>query len=262
MITKQTVAFDIGNKRVGVAVSDPFGEYAIPVETYWRTRNFLDDVKAVAKIAEDRGAGLIVCGLPVNADGSPSVQTEITQKFISALKEVTRIPVVTEDERYTTLAAREILKEEGVRGAKKKNTVDSIAASYILDGYLSSNKNKEKVIMDENEIDGEVAVEEEESDFITLYDDDGNETKFYHLGTVDYEGGMYCVLQLADPQTEEEEEEVAIYKLVGEDPDYILEPIDDENLLDAVFDEFCNRYEQYEDEGDFEDSDEAKKLDE
>jgi len=142
MIGKQIIAFDIGNKRIGVAVSDPFNEYAMPAETYWRTRDFLADVKAVAKLAEDRGAGTIVCGLPVNFDGSPSVQTEITQRFISALQEQTKIPVVTEDERFTTLQAKEVLIQEGVRREKRKNTIDSIAASYILEGYLSRIKSK------------------------------------------------------------------------------------------------------------------------
>lgn len=261
MLGKQTVAFDIGNKRIGVAVTDPFGEYAIPAETYWRTRDYAADVKAIAKIAEDRGAGLIVCGLPVNFDGTPSVQTKITEKFISALREITKIPVVTEDERFTTLEAHEVLRQEGVKRDKKKNTVDSIAASYILEGYLSRVKNKEKDdIMDENEVIGETE-EEEDDGYITLYDDDGNETVFYHLATVEYEGNKYCVMQLAEPETEEEEEEVAIYKLVGEDPDYILEPIENGELLDAVFEEFCNTYEEYEDGGDYE-SDEAKKLDE
>lgn len=111
--------------------------------------------------------------------------------------------------------------------------------------------------MDENQLDGEA-----EEEYITLYDDDGNEENFYHLGTVEYKGAKYCVLQLAEPETEEEEDEVAIYKLVGEEPDYVLNPIDDEQLLNEVFDEFCNQYEQYEDDADYADSDEAKKLDE
>lgn len=260
MLGEQIIAFDIGNKRIGVAVTDPFGEYAIPAETYWRTRDFSADVKAIVKIAEERGARLIVCGLPVNFDGTPSVQTKITEKFISALKENTKIPVITEDERFTTLEAREVLRQEGIKRDKRKNTVDSIAASYILEGYLSRIKNKEKDDMEENEVTSDVE-EEEDDGYITLYDDDGNETVFYHLATVEYEGAKYCVMQLAEPETEEEEEEVAIYKLVGEEPDYILEPIENEELLDAVFEEFCNTYEQYEDGGDYE-SDEAKKLDE
>ena len=86
------VAFDIGDKRIGVAWSDPFLQYAIPSETYFRTGNFLEDVKAVARIASERGAGKIVCGLPLNADGTESVQTEKTRRFVSALEKETALP--------------------------------------------------------------------------------------------------------------------------------------------------------------------------
>ena len=89
MIAKRAIAFDIGDKRIGVAVSDPFNEYAMPCETYVRTRNFAVDVAAIAKIAKDRGVGVIVCGMPVNFDGTESVQTVKTQQFIDALKAAT-----------------------------------------------------------------------------------------------------------------------------------------------------------------------------
>ena len=82
MVTKRIAAFDIGNKRIGVAISDPFGEYAVPCDTYVRTGRLLEDVTAVAKIAEEKGAQAIVCGLPVNADGSESAQTARTRRFI------------------------------------------------------------------------------------------------------------------------------------------------------------------------------------
>ena len=82
---RRIVAFDIGNKRIGVAASDPFNEYAMPCDTYVRTGKFGEDVKNVADIARKKGAGIIVCGLPVNADGSPSGQTEKTRRFIVIL---------------------------------------------------------------------------------------------------------------------------------------------------------------------------------
>lgn len=129
------VAFDIGDKRIGVAVSDPFNTYALPSQTYFR-KGFKEDVKALAEIAVQKGATVIVCGLPVNFDGTPSLQTEKTQKFIDALKEVTQIPVVCEDERFTTVMAHQTLIDEGMRREKRKNYVDALAAANILDGYL------------------------------------------------------------------------------------------------------------------------------
>ena len=94
------IAFDIGDKRIGVAVSDPFNTYALPSQTYWR-KSFAQDIQALAKIAAEKGATTIVCGLPVNFDGSAALQTQKTQKFIDALKEAVTVPVVCEDERFT-----------------------------------------------------------------------------------------------------------------------------------------------------------------
>ena len=144
MITKRAIAFDIGDKRIGVAVSDPFNEYAMPCDTYFRTRNFQADVQAIAKIAEEKGVGVIVCGLPVNTDGTESEQTEKTHRFIEALRSATTIKIETEDERFTTAEARETQMISGVKRDRRKQTIDSIAASFILESYLKKMKNQEK----------------------------------------------------------------------------------------------------------------------
>lgn len=130
------VAFDIGDKRIGVAVSDPFNTYALPSQTYFR-RGFKADVAALAQIAAQKGATAIICGLPVNFDGSEGVQTHKTAAFIAALKEAVDIPVICEDERFTTMMAHEVLISEGMRREKRKNYVDALAAANILDGYLN-----------------------------------------------------------------------------------------------------------------------------
>lgn len=137
---KRILALDIGDRRIGIAISDPFNSYAMPVETYWRTGNFAQDVAAMSEFALSRDVGEIVCGLPVNADGSDSVQTEKTLKFIYALQEVTPMPVYCEDERFTSIQAHHVLHEEGLKAKKHKKNVDSIAASYILDSYLASRR--------------------------------------------------------------------------------------------------------------------------
>ncbi len=129
------VAFDIGDKRIGVAISDPFNTYALPSETYHR-KNFKEDIAALAQIAKSKGATKIICGLPVNFDGSEALQTQKTQRFIDALKEAVQIPVECEDERFTTQMAHEVLISEGMRREKRKNYVDALAAANILDGYL------------------------------------------------------------------------------------------------------------------------------
>ncbi len=141
-VMEQLIAFDIGRKRVGVAYSDPFGEYAMPGDTYFRCGDFSADAAALAKIARERGASAIVCGLPLNADGSESEQTAYTRRFLEALQGATELPVYTEDERFTTLQARQDLCTMGVSSKKdkKKKSVDSLAAAYILEGYLAKHK--------------------------------------------------------------------------------------------------------------------------
>lgn len=256
MIGKRAIAFDIGNKRIGVAISDPFNEYAMPCETYHRTKNLEADAAAVAKIAKERGVGVIVCGMPVNYDGTESIQTVKTREFVEALKAVTDLPVVLEDERCTTAEARETQILGGVKRDERKKTIDSIAASYILESYLSEEKKKNKKAEEQamnNEMNDEIY--EEEDRIFELEADDGTVEKLYHLATIEYRKKMYCVFQKAEPETEEEEDEVIIFGLEGEDEDAILVPLEDPQLLDEVFAEFCHQYEQ------FEDSDEAEALD-
>ena len=251
---KQIVAFDIGDKRVGVAFSDPFGEYAMPSDTYFRTGNFRGDVDALIGIARSRGARLIVCGLPLNADGTESEQTEKARRFIIALRERAEIPVDVEDERYSTLQARGDLHAMGVsvKRDKKKKNVDSLAAAYILERYLEENR-------------GDIMKEEnnnyDEDNIVELVDEEGNTLSFEHLLTFEYKGEWYIALTPALEAEEAEEDEddsgdeVVIYHLVGGEEDEQLETIDDDALLDEVFAEFCNQYE------DFEDADEAAELD-
>ncbi len=134
---KRIIAFDIGDKRIGVAASDPFNTYALPGTTYFRTRNADADAQALAEIVREKDAGLIVCGLPLNFDGTESVQTEKTRRFVELLKSKTSVPIVYEDERFTTMEAERVLIAGGVRRENRKRSVDSIAASYILEGYLN-----------------------------------------------------------------------------------------------------------------------------
>lgn len=252
MIRKRAIALDIGDKRIGIAVSDPFNEYAMPCETYFRTRDLQADAKAVADIVKARGVGVIVCGMPVNYDGTESVQTGKTQKFIDALQTYTDLPIELEDERFTTMQARETQMAGGIKREDRKKTIDSIAASYILESWLHRKKIQEQK---ENDMKDEIqeGVYDEEDRIIELEDDEGNSEKFLHIATIEYGDVKYCVFQKAEPETEEEEDEVVIFSLDEEQG--MLNPLEDEQLLDEVFAEFCNQYEQ------FEDSEEAMRLD-
>ncbi len=106
-------------------------------------------------------------------------------------------------------------------------------------------------------MDKDILTEEdyEEQNIIELEDDEGNVEKFLHVATIDYKGEWYCFFQKADPESEDEEDEIVIFLLKGEGEDQELLPLTDEQLMDEVFAEFCNQYEQYLN------SDEAMKLD-
>ncbi len=132
---KKYICLDIGDKRIGIAVSDPLGSMALPYDTLHR-KNFSEDLKKICEIAKSRGADVIVCGLPVNFDGSKSEQTLKTETFIEELKKITDIPIEIQDERFTTREAHRVLISENMRRDKRKMHVDAVAASFILEDYM------------------------------------------------------------------------------------------------------------------------------
>lgn len=136
------LCLDIGDKRIGVAVSDPFNTYALPVETYHR-KNLKTDLEKIVGYIKQKGATTLVCGLPVNFDGTPSIQTNKAKFFIDKLVEIVPVKVVTVDERCSTVEAEEILIKQNKSREERKSVIDSLAATTILNGYLSDiNKNK------------------------------------------------------------------------------------------------------------------------
>ncbi len=135
------LCLDIGDKRIGVAVSDPFNSYALPVETYHR-KNLKTDLAKILGYIKDKGATALVCGLPVNFDGTPSMQTTKAQFFIDRIKEQSSVEIYTVDERCSTCEAEEKLIEQGKSREERKQFVDSLAASTILQGFLNDRKLK------------------------------------------------------------------------------------------------------------------------
>ena len=137
------LCLDIGNKRIGIAVSDPFNSYSLPVETYNR-KNLKTDLEKIEKLVKEKSATALVCGLPVNFDGTPSVQTERAKFFIDRLKERLNVEIFAVDERCTTCEAEDVLIEQGKSREERKKFVDSLAAASILQGFLND-KNKKLV---------------------------------------------------------------------------------------------------------------------
>lgn len=224
------VAFDIGDKRIGVAVSDPFNTYALPSFTYHR-KGFKEDIAALVDIAKEKGATKIVCGLPVNFDGTSALQTEKTERFISALEEAASVPVIREDERFTTVMAHETLIEEGMKRKERKSYVDALAAANILDGYLQKINEKGKNAMADEKND--VSEEEEEDEIIELVDEDNNVIRFRMVDVTEYKGKKYALLMPAEENSAVADDEVAIF--LFNEKEQTLETIEDENLLEEIF---------------------------
>jgi putative Holliday junction resolvase len=134
------LCLDIGDKRIGVAVSDPFNSYSLPVETYHR-KNLKIDLQKMGEYVKDKCVTDIVCGVPVNFDGSPSIQTQKAKYFIEKLKETLKVTVHEVDERCSTCEAEEVLISQGKSREERKGLVDSLAAATILQGFLND-KNK------------------------------------------------------------------------------------------------------------------------
>ena len=134
---KRKVALDVGDVRIGVAVSDMLGITANPRETYVRKgKTFEDDINYFVKYAKEEDADAFVIGLPMNMDGTEGPRAEVTREFGEALKEASGLQVIYVDERLTTVSAERMLIGADVRREKRKHVIDKVAATIILQSYL------------------------------------------------------------------------------------------------------------------------------
>ena len=133
------MAIDYGDVRTGVAVSD---ESASLTGDAWVIRERKQDAaaQAIATEAAARGVGAIVIGYPRNMDGSVGPRAEKSKSLAESVRALCDIEVVLWDERMTTLSAQRILTDNGKYGKKRKNTIDAVAASVILESYLQAKK--------------------------------------------------------------------------------------------------------------------------
>ena len=131
------MGIDYGDARTGVAISDLLcsivgSTFVVP------SRNTEKAIADIVKLAMDNMVGQIVVGLPRNMDGTEGARAELCREFAAMLQEATGLPVTMWDERRTTVEAHNILSQHNYHGKKRKNTVDAVAASLILEGYLNS----------------------------------------------------------------------------------------------------------------------------
>ena len=129
------MGIDYGDARTGVALSDLLCSI-VGSTCVVPSRNREKALADIVKIAKDNNVGEIVVGLPKNMDGTEGVRAELCREFADLLKEATGLPVAMWDERRTTVEAHNILSQHNYHGKKRKDTVDAVAASLILEGYL------------------------------------------------------------------------------------------------------------------------------
>ena len=130
------MGIDYGDARTGVAVSDLLCTI-VGSTTVIPSRNREKAIADIVRIAKDQQVGMIVVGLPRNMDGTEGPRAELCREFAQQLQEASGVDVTMWDERRTTVEAHNILSQHNYHGKKRKDTVDAVAASLILEGYLA-----------------------------------------------------------------------------------------------------------------------------
>jgi putative Holliday junction resolvase len=135
---RRLIGIDLGTETIGIAASDPLLSIATPVTTLRRTR-FKRDAEQLAALAEERKAGGLVYGLPVNMDGSEGPRSQSTREFAREFAKRCPLPYAFWDERLSTAAVQRMLTEEADLSRKRRaEVVDRAAAAYILQGALDA----------------------------------------------------------------------------------------------------------------------------
>jgi len=133
----RVLGLDLGDARIGVAISDPDRRVAVPVGSV-RVGQPPGELRAIADLAAEHGATLIVVGEPVSMDGTRGSRAEHAANFARALEGVVGVPVILHDERLSTVEAERNLRAAGVTGQARRAVVDASAAQVILQAWLDA----------------------------------------------------------------------------------------------------------------------------
>ena len=133
----RTLALDYGDRRIGIALSDPMGVAARPLMTMTRT-TWARDLDRIRTIIGEHEVRRIVVGLPLDMNGDRGARARITEAFIGKIRGATGLPVIPWDERLTTVQAERILISGDVSRARRRKVIDQVAAVIFLQAYLDS----------------------------------------------------------------------------------------------------------------------------
>ncbi len=133
----RALGLDVGDRRIGVALSDPTGTLATPLAAIDR-RTAQGGIETVARLARENDVEAIVVGMPFSLDGSVGPQAQAVQSFLEALREACPLPFHTVNEQYTSAEAERLLREVGVEPSRDPGRVDALAAAIILQEWLDA----------------------------------------------------------------------------------------------------------------------------
>ncbi|MCX7872520.1 MAG: Holliday junction resolvase RuvX [Verrucomicrobiae bacterium] len=133
----RVLAIDYGTKRIGIAVSDPTGTLAVPLETIPATP-FDKFLERLRQIIQEKEVSLILVGMPRSLSGEYGESANKVREFVDALKETIHVPIKTWDERLTTVQAQRSMLETGEKTKSFKKKIDRMAAAVLLQSYLDS----------------------------------------------------------------------------------------------------------------------------
>jgi len=138
----RVLGIDLGDKRTGIAISDELGIIASPLKTI-KTSDVHVLIREIVAIINETGASKIVLGQPLNMNGSSGKSVDKAADFMKLLEEATGLEVILQDERLSTVSAHKILNESNFGGSnKRKNIIDTLASSIILQTYLNKEATK------------------------------------------------------------------------------------------------------------------------
>lgn len=133
----RVLGLDVGERRIGVAISDGMGMLATPYEALQR-RSLEQDIAAIVAVVQEEEVAQIIVGMPLSLDGSVGPQAKRTTAFYEALKAASPVPVKTWDERFSSVEAEHRLREAGVSPSRNRARLDASAAAVVLQAYLDA----------------------------------------------------------------------------------------------------------------------------
>ena len=234
-MNERIIALDVGDRRIGIAVSEPLGFTAQPVETYTRV-GYGPDTRRIAQLAGQYETNRILCGLPLNMDGTQGFQTQKVREFSEKLTEA-GLTVEFYDERMTTVLAEGALLEADMRRENRKKKVDMVAAVMILQSYLDAQAARAAA----SDQAGEEA-EPEEDGILEMEDEDGQIIRFRLSATIAYAGETYVLLSCEEAAGGfEQGESLIMLSTTDDEGESCYQSLEDDALIEAVYDAYLKQ---------------------